>query len=258
MSAASRRVALPRRIVRKIDKLMRPAGVSLSSYFRRSGSLDQGQPDSNATGRGGVFDWIFETNHWGSGESVSGIGSEDAFTARYRAELVRFITEQRVASLIDAPCGDLNWMPKVVDQTGITYIGGDVSSRLIERVRQQHPTLDLRVFDVCSDSFPEVEAWHCRDCLFHLSFADIWLALENFASSSIRHALITTHRSRLLRNRDIVIGGSRLLDLQKPPFSLPEQTHMLKNYDPGPDFPEYVGTRRRDDTRARLSQRAAA
>lgn len=97
------------------------------------------------------------------------------------------------------------------------------------------------MFDITFGPFPQVDLWHCRDYLFHLPFELIEQALANFALSSIPFALITTHHSRLLhRNLNVQPGGFRLLDLQKPPISLPKPLAHIRDYRPGRDFPRYV------------------
>ncbi len=188
-----------------------------------------------------VFDEISRVNFWGSGESLSGLGSELAFTQGYRARLARCLTGHDIGSIFDAPCGDLNWMSAFLSEHPVAYAGGDISSEVIARARATHPGRDLRVFDITADPFPESDLWHCRDCLFHLPFAAIQQALANFAESGIEHALITSHRARLLhRNLDVGFGGFRFLDLERAPFFLPSPLARIPDYRRGHDFPRYV------------------
>jgi hypothetical protein len=112
---------------------------------------------------------------------------------------------------------------------------------VVEDGRSRHPTLDLRVFDITRDPFPEADVWHCRDCLFHLPFEAIRQALKSFASSSIPFALITSHRARILhRNLDVGFGGFRFLDLQRYPILLPRPLACIPDFAVGSDFPRYV------------------
>ena len=60
--------------------------------------------------RAEVFQWIFTTNKWGSAESVSGKGSELVQTEAIRAWLPEIIQELSIGSVLDVPCGDLNWL----------------------------------------------------------------------------------------------------------------------------------------------------
>jgi hypothetical protein len=46
---------------------------------------------------GEVFDDIYRINYWGSGESRSGVGSEEKFVQRYRDRLAKIIFENPYA-----------------------------------------------------------------------------------------------------------------------------------------------------------------
>ncbi len=189
-----------------------------------------------------LFNDVFRKNYWGSSQSRSGVGSETVFTAKYRAGLSALLRTRGFRRIFDAPCGDLNWMVRLIEEIGIDFVGGDISSLVIEEARRRHQGLDLRVFDVTSDPFPETDIWHCRDCLFHLPFADIQRALENFTRSMIPYALLTTHRAHFVhRNLDVGIGGFRYLDLERPPVSLPRPEVRIADFQAGRDFPRYTG-----------------
>jgi hypothetical protein len=204
--------------------------------------------------RSQVFEEIYAKNFWGSPQSRSGPGSEVARTERYRSALVELLRRRNIRSMFDAPCGDLNWMKLVLEELPIAYSGGDISDYALEEARKNCPGVDVRRFDICSDAFPSAELWHCRDSLFHLSFPDIWLALENASRSNLSYALITTNRSIYLKNLDIETGGSRYLDLERPPFRLPRALEYLFDGEPG-EFPRYVGLWTMDSVRECVSRR---
>ena len=154
--------------------------------------------------------------------------------------------------MFDAPCGDLNWMRLVLDQVDIDYTGGDISPSIIELNRSRFPGRAFTVFDITRDDFPAVDVWHCRDCLFHLSYADIRAALRNFTRSSIPYALITSHRG-LIRNVDIETGGWRYLSLTRYPFNFAEPESALTDHLPG-DLPQIVGLWSRETIRECLDR----
>jgi hypothetical protein len=191
-------------------------------------------------GKPDVFDKIYETNYWDTEESLSGGGSTLEATEVYRIELVQWLQRLGIRSMFDAPCGDLNWMPLVLERVNLRYIGGDISVRAVEDARKRRPDLDIRQFDICTDEFPDADLWHCRHTFFHLSFADIKKALANACRSNIRYAAITTHKALWLRNLDIETGGFRLLDLRRPPFDLPTPLTWLSDTEKG-TFPRFVG-----------------
>lgn len=188
-----------------------------------------------------VFQRIFDERYWGDDESVSGIGSRMAQTEHIRRELPRILTQYKIERLFDAPCGDLNWMKSVLAQSNVQYEGGDIVPEVVERARRNSPDPAYRfsVFDITSDHFPVADLWVCRDVLFHLSFAKIWQALENFSRSDVGMMLVTTHTVPGVANRDIWTGDFRLVDLFQPPFSLPTSIVL----DRFPDFAEPMPSR---------------
>ena len=197
--------------------------------------------------RSAVFDHIYRANFWGSEESRSGLGSEAHYARGFAKRLRDCLEEEKLSRIVDAPCGDLNWVLGIARDPGIAYRGGDISTSLIAELQARSPDLALQQFDICTDAFPEADVWLCRDCLFHLPFADIRRALQNFAGSRIPYALLTTHLARLLRNLDVPAGGFRYLDLERAPLNLPPARRYLKDFRVGRDFPRYVGLWSRAD-----------
>ena len=218
-------------VVRAVNALGKPFGIN--PFPRAFESAGKGRD------RQKVFDSIYREHGWPSDESRSGCGSETERTKAYSRTLQRLLEHLRLSSIFDAPCGDLNWILPVVE--GLDYIGGDISPTLIADLRTKYPHIDIRSFDICTDEFPEADVWHCRDCLFHLPFADIQKAFANFSRSKIPYALLTTHRARLHTNLDVAVGGFRYLDLERPPISLPKPASYLPDFRKGLDFPRYVG-----------------
>jgi hypothetical protein len=225
--------------VRAANALGKPFG--LNPFPRAFASCAPAEPS-----RGAVFDRIYRQNAWGSGESRSGLGSENSFAAAFRRRLSHCLETMGARTLLDAPCGDLNWILPLAQDKRFQYLGADISEALISDLQAGHPQLNLRVFDIVEDPFPQADAWLCRDCFFHLPTADVLRALSNFARSTIPYALITTHRARLHRNLDAPAGGFRYLDLERPPFSLPRPLAYLRDYRLGRDFPRYVAVWRRE------------
>ena len=236
-------------VARQLEKILRPLGISPMSFTSRAGFRE----NVRTLGLKAQFDVIAQENLWGSGESASGLGSEMAMTAVYRRELVGLIRTRGFTSLFDAPCGDFNWMPAVLAETRIDYLGADIAPSLIERNRKRFPDHQFIEFDITRDDFPAMDVWQCRDCMFHLSDGLIWEALANFARSRCSYALLTTYTG-LLRNVDIEPGGWRYLDLTRPPFRLPRAEAMLRDYRRGRDFPRYLGLWRRETIAAALAK----
>jgi SAM-dependent methyltransferase len=232
-----------------LDRLVRPLGVSPLSYSRYAAI----EPPSGGDLAETRFEEIAAANLWGSTESLSGQGSEIKQSSRYRSELTRFLKTRQIRSMLDAPCGDMNWMQLVLREVPLAYTGGDISPGLIELNRSRFPELEFTVFDITTSPFPSVDLWHCRDCLFHLSYADIFKALSNFANSEIPVALITNHTG-MVRNVDVSTGGWRYLNLERAPFHLPKPSLYLNDYRFG-DLPRKVGLWTREEIGSALSRR---
>lgn len=171
-----------------------------------------------------VFTRIYETNWWGSKESISGTGSTLAYTANLRAKLPELFNKLDVRKVFDAPCGDFNWMRHVVRACDIDYLGCDIVPNLIDRNSAQYQNERIRfiVANVITDEFPKADIWICRDCLIHFSYNDILATFENFVRSEIDYLLTTTHINKSgFKNLDIRTGDVRVIDLFSGPFFLP-------------------------------------
>lgn len=163
----------------------------------------------------GRFTRVRETNLWGAEESVSGLGSELAATAKVREELPRLLADLEAKSLLDIPCGDFRWMSEV-DLAGVRYLGGDIVASLVEENRAKYGREFLRL-DLCADELPRADVVLCRDCLVHLSCANIGRAVENLRRSGSEW-LLTTHFLECEKNQDIEDGDWRMLNFELPPF----------------------------------------
>jgi hypothetical protein len=170
------------------------------------------------------FTWIYEHNHWKSGESVSGLGSTLEYTENLRKELPEFLSKFNIKKILDAPCGDFNWMRYLLPQIDVDYIGADVVKPLIDSLTAKYASAHISFMhlDLLKDKLPEADLMICRDCLFHLSYAEAKSALENFLASNIPYLLTTTHTSvNDFKNKDISTGDFRLMNLFKPPYNFP-------------------------------------
>jgi hypothetical protein len=139
-----------------------------------------------------------------------------------RAELPKALRRLEAPTLLDVPCGDFTWMARV-DLSGIDYIGGDIVATIVEKNNRLHSSSSRRFMDLdlTRDSLPAADVLLCRDCLVHLSYANIRAVLANVARSSIRYLLTTSFPGRN-DNYDVADGDWRALDLEAPPFSFPE------------------------------------
>lgn len=165
------------------------------------------------------FQRIHDCNLWGAAESASGLGSEMDATAVLRAELPRLLAKQGITSLLDAPCGDAGWINQ--SSLGVRYVGIDIVPDLVERLRAAAAAGeiggDYLLADVTRDPLPRCDAILCRDCLVHLSFANIERAAANFRRSGATWLIATTFPG-WQNNHDCEDGDWRALNFERAPF----------------------------------------
>jgi SAM-dependent methyltransferase len=177
------------------------------------------------------FQRIHDTNLWGAPASASGLGSEMDATAALRAELPRLLEKLGVTSLLDAPCGDAGW----INHAGLNvhYIGTDIVPSLIERLQASAAAGEIRgeyrLADITADPLPRCDAILCRDCLVHLSFANIQRAVANFRRSGAVW-LITTTFPEWQTNQDCEDGDWRALNFERAPFAWRQPVELINEH----------------------------
>lgn len=174
------------------------------------------------------FDRIRRTNLWGAPTSVSGLGSESSATDAIAATLPALLSRLGVRTLLDAPCGDAGWIPRIGH--GVDYIGVDIVPALVEaniqRVRRGEITGMFHVADITRDALPSADAILCRDCLVHLSFANIALAVARLRATGETWLLATTFPDWTV-NQDCEDGDWRALNMQRAPFRWPDPIELI-------------------------------
>jgi SAM-dependent methyltransferase len=165
------------------------------------------------------FQRIHDTNLWGAAESLSGLGSQFDTTAVLRAELPPLLERLGATSLLDAPCGDAGWINRAA--LGVRYVGIDIVPDLIARLQARAAAGeiagDYHLADITADMLPRCDAILCRDCLVHLSFANIARAVVNFARTGAMW-LITTSFPDWQTNADCEDGDWRALNFERAPY----------------------------------------
>ncbi len=186
------------------------------------------------------FVQAFDQNVWRDGESVSGPGSTLGYTSELRATLPAMIRALGCRSMLDAPCGDFNWM-QAVDLTDIAYTGADIVPSMIEGLRQAHPQHEFACLDITKDPLPRADFVLIRDVLFHLSNADVVRVLQNFLDSDGAW-LATSHSFDVTEMMDVASEPTtfRPVNLTTQPFHFGHPDHTLKDYAPG-FLPRWLG-----------------
>ena len=182
------------------------------------------------TSRQDVFAEVYARQAWGSRESGSGTGSELRATGNLRERLPALLAHLGAETLLDAPCGDWNWMQHV-DLPVKRYFGVDIVPDVVESNRRRFgdERHAFQLADLTRDPLPRADVILCRDCLVHVSFQDIGAILENFRATGARWLLLNTY-PEVRWNRNQFTGRAwRRLNFRLPPFGFPEPQEMLSD-----------------------------
>jgi SAM-dependent methyltransferase len=156
------------------------------------------------------------------GVSGGGPGSEPGYTESYRAFLAAFLRDNGIRSVIDLGCGD--WRStRLVDWTGIDYLGVDRVHKIISRNRRLYggPTVRFATGDARTYEIPAVDLVVVKDVVQHWSTPEVATFLARLRASRVKMALIVNcaNDDGQPRNRDVSTGGFRPVHLNDPPFT---------------------------------------
>ena len=174
-----------------------------------------------------AFSEIYRTNAWQDNESVSGRGSTLERTKIIRSQLPSLLQELHAESLLDAACGDFNWM-QYTNLGATAYVGVEVVPELVRRNRSLYetPRRTFKLIDITRDQLPTADVILCRDCLMHLSFRRIRDTISNFKRSRATYLLCSTHIS-VIENIDCRDAAGRPLNLMMRPFNFPPPLKLI-------------------------------
>ena len=151
---------------------------------------------------------------FGSGgqETKCGRGSMIANTADVRELLPRLVKELGVSKMLDAACGDANWISTI--DLGCDYIGWDIDPDHLKVARRKMPSGSFEQKDIRFDPIPSVDLVLLRHVLQHMTYADIFKVLGNIESAP--NVLVTSHP--VPENREA--SNFFPLNLGRPPLFL--------------------------------------
>ena len=167
---------------------------------------------------------IYKNNYWDNSETVSGPGSTLKTTVNLRKKLKKVIKKYNIKSIFDAPCGDCNWIEKIIKNSRIRYIGADIVNDIIVKNKKKFDDkkITFKRMDLTKEKIPKADLFICRDFLFHLSYEDIYIFLKNLKKSNSKYLLISSHyKNEKIKNinKDIHSGDFRKIDIFQPPFN---------------------------------------
>ena len=145
------------------------------------------------------FNIIYKLNIWRSSESISGSGSEIRNTRIISNILPKIIKKYKIKTLFDCPCGDMNYMSKILKRLKkknlkIKYVGGDIVKNLIINNRKKYPMYKFIHFDIINDKISKYDLIMVKDLLNHLSFNNIKEVLSNIKKSGSKYLLLNNNK----------------------------------------------------------------
>ena len=173
---------------------------------------------------------IYHQNIFGGTESRSGNGSTLVQTAVIRDQIPLLFKELNIKSVLDAPCGDFNWMKEIMKQSpNIQYTGLDIVPDLVEANRKSYASdsVKFRVESIVTDNLPRADLIICRDCLVHMPIDHALKAVERFRKSGAKYLLCTTFTRREKNNEEFIRGLWRALNMEKQPFDLGPASKLI-------------------------------
>lgn len=198
-----------------------------------------------------AFSTIHKTNEWGASNSRSGPGSTWSATRRLRHHLRRILAELNVRTLLDAPCGDANWMSEVAQHLDL-YVGIDIVPELIASNLTRHAERNMafKLADLAKDPLPKVDAIFCRDCLVHLPLEMALEVVRRFVFSGSKYLICTTFTATGENVDTTRPGPWRQLNLQLSPFFFPPPLRLINERTSAEPFGDKsMGVWRIDDLR---------
>jgi SAM-dependent methyltransferase len=170
------------------------------------------------------FDNVYKQNLFHGQESLSGEGSSLEATRVLRREIPSLLNRFNITSILDVPCGDLNWMKEILPLTA-DYTGADVSMDMVRSNKKKFREYKFIQFDAVKEVPDSFDLILCRDLLVHLPLEEATQVIQNFLKSDSKYLLTTTFLNREL-NEDFKYSPTvvqwRPLNLSIHPFMFPK------------------------------------
>lgn len=122
---------------------------------------------------------IYKNGGWKN--QGSGPGSKLENNQKLINWLLNFIKINSIKSIIDLPCGDMQWMPNFLKETSIQYLGIDYIDFIIKENKEKYPNLTFNTLNIL---YPihiigETDLLFVKDLLQHFTENEIEIFFEN-------------------------------------------------------------------------------
>lgn len=158
-----------------------------------------------------------------------GEGSTIWYTKPLRTNLIGFLNKHNIKSMLDAPCGDFNWMSTIEFDKDFDYLGADINAGFVNRNNRLYGNKFI-VLDITDDSLPSKDLMFVRDCLFHLSNQSKLNFFKNFLKADIKY-LLTSNHPREKENKNIPDASFDTINWFISPWNFLEPIDTIIDYD---------------------------
>jgi hypothetical protein len=126
--------------------------------------------------------------------------------------------------MVDIGCGDLQWIPTLIEQTGIAYTGIDCVPRLIESHRKKYKAMTFLHSDLTQsvDILPPADMYFIKDVFQHWptgTIAEFVTKLKAIVPPGA-HILACDDHAIGRSDRDIAMGNWQPLHESTPPLNV--------------------------------------
>lgn len=153
------------------------------------------------------------------GGSSSGPGSSLRNTSVLRLMLPDLIEHLGVKTILDAGCGDFNWM-KELDLRGVKVLACDIVPEVVASNNKRYASTNIEFFcmDIIRDVIPNVDLILCKDVFIHFSLPSVLKSIRGMKNSGSTY-LLTNHDKTLQSNVDTATSNiGRSINFRLPPF----------------------------------------
>ena len=199
-----------------------------------------------------VFSKIYANRVWGDGKVVplSGNGSSLEITRACRTIIIRVIKDYQLRSMLDIACGDMTWMPEVLNELRrekykLDFIGCEIVTDLVEKHKKkfaQYNDMRFEQADMVKGVVEKADLILCRDVIQHLTIPEGLSALNNISGSGAKFLLATTYprQSEEMNMKEIgKTGYCMSRNLMGDPFNLPDPIAMYSENNT--NYHKYLG-----------------
>ena len=164
-----------------------------------------------------------------------GPGSTLWYTRPIRHVFIEFLKKHNINSMLDAPCGDYQWMSLIKFPKEFDYIGVDLHEAMILRNNNVYGNKFIQL-DITEDQLPSKDLIFVRDCLFHLTDDMKRKFFSNLLKTDFKF-LLTSNHPRCNVNVPNIINGETFaeINLNISPWNFPTPLDTIVDYNESDD-----------------------